>query len=42
MVGTELSERAILAFAKQRLAGYKCPTTIEFVDALPLNASGKV
>ena len=26
----------------QRLAGYKKPKTLEFVDALPKNASGKI
>ena len=29
-------------FARQRLAEYKCPRWIEFVDALPLTATGKV
>jgi len=32
----------ILAYAKQRLAGYKCPTSVDFVAALPRNPSGKV
>lgn len=32
----------LLAWAKVRLAGYKCPTAIVFVDALPRNATGKV
>jgi acyl-CoA synthetase (AMP-forming)/AMP-acid ligase II len=31
-----------VAFARTRLAGYKCPTSIDFVTALPRNASGKV
>lgn len=33
---------AILAHCRERLAGYKLPTEVRFVDALPKNASGKV
>ena len=40
--GTVLSAPDLLEFARTRLARYKCPTTIDFVDALPRNASGKV
>lgn len=32
----------IIAFCKERLAGYKSPKSIEFVDSLPKNASGKI
>jgi fatty-acyl-CoA synthase len=32
----------LIAFCRERIASYKKPSTIEFVDALPLNASGKV
>ena len=32
----------LIAFAKDRLAGYKCPTTVDFIDVLPRNPSGKV
>lgn len=32
----------LLAFARSRLARYKCPTSLEYVDTLPRNASGKV
>jgi long-chain acyl-CoA synthetase len=32
----------IIAFGKSRLAGYKCPTSVDFVAALPRNPSGKV
>ena len=30
------------AWCRERLAGYKCPRSIAFVDALPLSAAGKV
>ncbi|SHU39131.1 acyl-CoA synthase [Mycobacteroides abscessus subsp. abscessus] len=32
----------IIAFCREHLAGYKCPRTVEFVSALPRNASGKI
>lgn len=35
-------EAPILAFARDRLAPYKCPKSVRFVDALPRNALGKV
>ncbi|MDT4912242.1 MAG: 2-aminobenzoate-CoA ligase [Pseudonocardiales bacterium] len=39
--GTELAAE-LQAFAKQRIAPYKYPRTIEFVDALPRTSTGKV
>jgi acyl-CoA synthetase (AMP-forming)/AMP-acid ligase II len=33
---------AILAWAKEQMANYKVPRRIELVDALPMNATGKV
>ena len=32
----------IIAFARERLASYKCPTSVDFTDALPRNPSGKI
>jgi acyl-CoA synthetase (AMP-forming)/AMP-acid ligase II len=32
----------IIAYARERIAGYKCPKSIDFIDALPRNPSGKV
>lgn len=32
----------LLAFCRERLAGYKVPKSVDFVDAFPLVASGKV
>ena len=34
--------QSILDFAKERLPGFQRPRTVEFVDALPRNAAGKV
>ncbi len=38
----ELSEPELIEFVRERLARYKCPTSVAFVDALPRNASGKI
>jgi long-chain acyl-CoA synthetase len=40
--GDRPAEDELHAFVADRLARYKCPSEIAFVDALPLNASGKV
>jgi long-chain acyl-CoA synthetase len=32
----------VIAFARERLAHYKCPTSVDVVDELPRNPSGKV
>ena len=32
----------IIAFARERIAGYKLPKSVDFIDALPRNPSGKV
>ncbi|MET3807295.1 acyl-CoA synthetase (AMP-forming)/AMP-acid ligase II [Nakamurella sp. UYEF19] len=40
--GTEPSEREIIDWARERLAHFKCPIGVQFVDALPRTASGKI
>jgi len=40
--GAELREAAVLAQLRERLAGYKCPKRVLFVDTLPRNTMGKV
>jgi fatty-acyl-CoA synthase len=40
--GQELSEGEILAFLRDRLAKYKVPKDVVFLDQLPRNAAGKV
>jgi fatty-acyl-CoA synthase len=32
----------IIAYGRARLASYKCPTSVDFIAALPRNPSGKV
>jgi long-chain acyl-CoA synthetase len=40
--GHEATQPELIAFAKERLAGYKCPTSVDFTEVLPRNPSGKV
>ena len=40
--GEELTEAELIADARTRIAGYKCPKSIDFIDALPRNPSGKI
>jgi len=37
-----IAATALIEFARTRIARYKCPKQIEFIPALPRNASGKV
>jgi long-chain acyl-CoA synthetase len=40
--GAEVVEADLIAFARERLAHYKCPTSVDVVAALPRNATGKI
>jgi long-chain acyl-CoA synthetase len=40
--GESVSEEALISFCKERMAAYKYPRQIEFVDELPKTASGKI
>jgi long-chain acyl-CoA synthetase len=40
--GTTTTEADLIAFTRDRLAGYKCPTSVDWIDVLPRNPSGKV
>ena len=40
--GVQVDRAELIAFARDRLAHYKCPTSVEVVDELPRNAAGKV
>ena len=40
--GSILTEAELLTFARERLAGYKVPKSVAFMDAFPLVPSGKV
>jgi acyl-CoA synthetase (AMP-forming)/AMP-acid ligase II len=34
--------QAVIAWARERIAGFKAPKSVDFIDVLPRNASGKV
>ena len=40
--GTSADEAELIAHCKSRLAGYKAPTSVEFREAIPRTATGKV
>ena len=39
---TSATEEELIAFCKQRLAGYKCPKKIEFWEQIPKSSVGKI
>ena len=39
---TQVTESEILVFARERLAGFKTPKSVAWIDALPRNPSGKI
>lgn len=40
--GKQAAGQEIIEFTRERIAHYKCPRTVEIVDALPRNPAGKV
>jgi long-chain acyl-CoA synthetase len=40
--GSQLTEGELLAYCRERLAGFKCPRSVQWLDELPRNPSGKV
>ena len=40
--GESLTESDVVAYCKEKLAAYKVPKTVEFMDDLPKSAIGKV
>ncbi len=40
--GSAVTAEELMAHCRSRLAGYKCPKRVEFVDALPRTATGKL
>jgi HIP---CoA ligase len=40
--GAELDEQQVIDWCRRNMANYKVPRSVEFLDALPLNAAGKV
>jgi long-chain acyl-CoA synthetase len=40
--GADPSPAELIDYARQRLAGFKCPTSVDFIDEIPRNPSGKI
>lgn len=40
--GEALTPESLIEFSRSRLAHFKCPTSVDFIDVLPRNPSGKV
>ena len=40
--GVEVTADEIIDFTRTRIAKFKCPKTIDFIDVLPRNATGKI
>lgn len=40
--GVEVTEQELIEHCRQRIARYKCPTSVDFVDQLPRNPTGKI
>jgi acyl-CoA synthetase (AMP-forming)/AMP-acid ligase II len=40
--GESVDEAAIIAWARERIAAYKAPKSVDFVESIPRNASGKI
>jgi len=42
VAGADVTDEALIAWCRERLAHYKCPTSIDRVAAIPRNPSGKI
>ena len=40
--GETLTEQEVIDYCRERVAGYKKPRSVDFVDDLPRNPSGKI
>jgi fatty-acyl-CoA synthase len=40
--GQQVTEHELIAYCKERLAGFKAPTSVEFREAIPRTATGKI
>ena len=37
-----LTEQAVMEYCRKNLAGYKCPTSVDWMETIPRNPSGKI
>ena len=42
LAGSEITEADVQEFSRARIARYKCPKYVFFVDEYPMTASGKI
>jgi acyl-CoA synthetase (AMP-forming)/AMP-acid ligase II len=40
--GQEVSPEELIAWCKDKLAGYKCPRSVDIMEVLPRNPTGKL
>ena len=40
--GSNVGEAQMIEFCRDHLAHFKCPTSVEFIEALPRTATGKL
>ena len=40
--GADIAAGALIGWARERIAGYKLPKSVDFVDTLPRNPTGKI
>jgi long-chain acyl-CoA synthetase len=40
--GSGIDADGVIAWARETIAGFKCPKSVDFIDALPRNPSGKI
>jgi acyl-CoA synthetase (AMP-forming)/AMP-acid ligase II len=40
--GAEITERELIDFCRDRMAHFKCPTSVELRESLPRTATGKL
>jgi acyl-CoA synthetase (AMP-forming)/AMP-acid ligase II len=40
--GEALTEQDVIAYSREHLAKFKCPTGVDWIEALPRNPSGKI
>ena len=40
--GAEATEEELIAFCREHLATYKCPKSVDVLEALPRNPTGKI
>ncbi|MCZ6855939.1 MAG: fatty acid--CoA ligase, partial [Gammaproteobacteria bacterium] len=38
----DLTEQGVIEFCRENLAGFKCPTSVDWMDDIPRNPSGKI